>query len=260
MQANSFDTYAKDYDRHFTFSPIGKLQRERVFRYFNSYLNSSKKILELNCGTGHDAIAFSKKGHQVTAIDISKGMIDVAKSKPNTNHVNFICMDTRELKSLQLEKVDVIFSNFGGWNCLNKSELEQVSSDCFRQLNTNGIIATVIMGSQCVWEDFYFKRIKHKGFRRRQNLDGVETSINGNTFTTWYYSPQELKKIFGEDFECELVKPIGLFVPPSYLNDYFRSKLWALRILSFLETIFGSISAWSNYADHYLMILKRKPD
>jgi len=51
---NDFDIAAMHYDENFTFSNIGKAQRQRVFDYLKPFLNSSKtlSILELNCGTG----------------------------------------------------------------------------------------------------------------------------------------------------------------------------------------------------------------
>jgi SAM-dependent methyltransferase len=258
MQAESFDSYAADYDAHFTFSPIGQLQRERVFHFLDPYLKVPRLVLEFNCGTGHDAIELAKRGHTVTALDISQGMIEVAKAKTKSSNPEFVCADMRKFSELNIPKVDVLFSNFGGWNCLNEVELKQMAMACQQQLNDNGLIAAVIMGTQCKWEDFYFKRIKHKGYKRRQNINGISTTINGNTFTTYYYSPQQLTYYFKKEFSVELLKPIGLFVPPSYLNDYFKRKPLALKLLSLLEKVFGGISSWADYADHYLIVLRKK--
>jgi SAM-dependent methyltransferase len=232
------------------------LQRERVFHFLKPYLKTPQLILELNCGTGHDAVELAKQGHTVTALDISKGMIEVAKRKTKSSNPRFICADMR--KFADLAKADMLFSNFGGWNCLNETTLKQMAVSCRQQLNANGVITTVVMGTQCKWEDFYFKRIKHKGYKRRQNADGVSTTINGNAFTTYYYTPQQLGNYFAEGFDVELVKPIGLFVPPSYLNGYFKKKPLALKLLSLFEKLFGGVSRWANYADHYLIVLRKK--
>lgn len=259
MLQTAFDTYAVQYDKEFTQSPIGKLQRKRVFHFFNRLLTTKKKILEINCGTGYDAIQLAQQGHEVSALDISQGMIEVARAKTkNGTNPLFICEDLRHVKKLQLPKTDIIFSNFGGLNCVSEQDLKNVVVDFHSQLHSNGSICAVVMGSNCKWEDIYFKYIKHPSYQRRKKSEGVSATINGNTFTTWYYSPYQLKTIFESHFSCELIKPIGLFIPPSYLNYYFETKSWALKLLAGLETVFGGISSLSNYADHYLIILKRK--
>jgi ubiquinone/menaquinone biosynthesis C-methylase UbiE len=41
----------------------------------------TQKILEVNCGTGEDALWLSAQNYEVTATDISEAMIGVAKAK-----------------------------------------------------------------------------------------------------------------------------------------------------------------------------------
>jgi ubiquinone/menaquinone biosynthesis C-methylase UbiE len=78
-----FDIASINYDNTFTFSNIGKAQRNRVFKYLNPLIKKRKKlsILELNCGTGTDAITFGNLGHNVIATDISQEMINTAALK-----------------------------------------------------------------------------------------------------------------------------------------------------------------------------------
>jgi len=79
----AFDDLAKDYDVGFTESAIGKMQRNRVWHFLGHRILSSEKskILEVNCGTGVDAIWLADKGHEVLATDISPEMIERASSK-----------------------------------------------------------------------------------------------------------------------------------------------------------------------------------
>ncbi len=55
----AFDQLASAYDKEFSFSRIGILQRRQVWNYMNDMLltSSPMDILELNCGTGIDAVA-----------------------------------------------------------------------------------------------------------------------------------------------------------------------------------------------------------
>ena len=85
MQSTAvFDILAQNYDADFTSSAIGRLQRNRVWSYLNPIIKEAGrplKILEINCGTGDDAIQLATMGHRVIATDSSAGMIEKAKEK-----------------------------------------------------------------------------------------------------------------------------------------------------------------------------------
>ncbi len=81
-----FENAALTYDQDFTFSNIGKLLRKRVWDYMDTIIEpgSQLNILELNCGTGEDAIRFAKHGHRVIATDLSKEMVSITSEKVKT--------------------------------------------------------------------------------------------------------------------------------------------------------------------------------
>ncbi len=266
MQQKIFDNYAKDYDEHFTNSLIGKAQRSLVYKFFEKFIqvNSSdqQKILELNCGTGEDAIWLSNHGFNVLATDISEKMIDTAISKAEKNavQIQFIQSSVQNiLANTNNQTFNIIFSNFGGLNCISPEELKKLSSECLTLTNKTSFVAFVIMGRKCIWEKFFFtwKKDKQKS-KRRKSLDGVKAIIDNNEFLIWYYSPKEIKELFNESFEIITVKPIGIFIPPSYLENWIKNKKWLFTILLFIENIFGSFSFLSDYADHYFILLKKK--
>src|SRR5688572_10529876 len=126
MLSLAFNKYAKEYDDHFTRSPIGILQRKRVYHYLLPLLNKNTTLLEINCGTGHDALTISTLVKNIVASDISQGMIDVAQAKKkewsNTN-IEFILADSNSIHEHINSNFDMVLSNFGGLNCLNSDEL-----------------------------------------------------------------------------------------------------------------------------------------
>lgn len=258
MSISAFDAYAEEYDGHFTQSPIGILQRKRVFHYLAPLLSKEKNVLELNCGTGEDALAISPFVNSVLATDISEDMILVANAKKkNIKNVCFEPRDTRSLHKGLQKKYDIVFSDFGGLNCLSKQELQQFSKDIFPFIEKDGKLILVIMGRKCVWENLLFWKQKDSRYKRRETLKGIDTKINSSTFLTYYYAPKEIGTIFGEKFTVIAHKPIGIFVPPSYFNNYFENRKLRLKFLSFLEKRLGGFSFLSNYADHYLIILEK---
>ncbi|MCX6199152.1 MAG: class I SAM-dependent methyltransferase [Bacteroidetes bacterium] len=263
MQPQPFDAYAKNYDANFTYTSIGRMQRGFVIGWLARYLTSPKKILEINCGTGEDALQLALLGHSVIATDASEKMIEEARQKKFRNQISdirFECANFNSLKEkFNSNKFDLIFSNFGGLNCADKVELKKLSADFAALLNENGKLFFVIMGSACKWEQLYFllKGNIEKAFRRKSSA-GIRTQISDVTFNTHYYSPSEMKTIFGENFDLEFKRAVGLFVPPSYLQQFFENKLWLLKILGLFDYAFTNFSFLANWGDHYVIVLNKK--
>lgn len=260
MQPQNFDIYASTYDNHFTYSLIGKEQRNQVYKKLKHIYNfKSKNILEVNCGTGEDAVWLAKQGAFVFATDISKGMIDVAKKKTDLPQITFEILSAQHIIKLYPKKFDMIFSNFGGLNCLSKNDLLDFEKQCSVLQDSGSLLAFVIMGSDCVWERFFFNwRNEPEKARRRQNKNGVNTKISNNNFLTYYHSPNDIIDFFKDSYNVKIVKPIGLFVPPSYLEDYFKKRKIIFSFLVLLDKLFTRFSRFANKADHYLIVLQRK--
>ncbi|HLP51670.1 MAG TPA: class I SAM-dependent methyltransferase [Chitinophagales bacterium] len=253
-----FDDYAAGYDGHFTHSNIGRLQRRQAWDVFASLKLYNQNILEINCGTGEDAAHLSAEGNTVTGTDASAEMIKQASQKnPSIKFEQATFLQLKE--KLGNSKFDLIFSNFGGLNCVPVDELKKLSSDFAGLLNDRGKLFVVVMGRKCKWEQIYFllKGEREEAFRRKQNI-GIKTTINGNTFNTYYYSPKEFITLFAPDFEIELVRPIGLFIPPSYLEPFFKKHTLTLKALNWLDKIFGGFGFIANHADHFVLVMTKK--
>jgi SAM-dependent methyltransferase len=71
---------------------------EEIFREHSKFM--PKTILDCGCGTGGHAIPLAKRGYEVTGIDLSEEMINIAKEKASKSgvSVDLIKMDLRELQ------------------------------------------------------------------------------------------------------------------------------------------------------------------
>lgn len=158
-------------------------------------LTSPQNILEINCGTGEDAWVLSSQGHHILATDVSGEMIEVAKTKLKNSRLPLRILQAGFSSVKQRvgeEKFDLLFSNFGGLNCVDKTELKNLSADFASVLKPNGKMFLVIMGTNCRWEQVYFllKRNREKAFRRKIKT-GAKTTIREAVFKTFYYSPKK---------------------------------------------------------------------
>jgi SAM-dependent methyltransferase len=258
---NSFDVASTTYDNTFTYSKIGLAQRQRVYNYLDAIFKTNKtlNILELNCGTGFDAIQFAKKGHNVLATDISKGMINVANRKNNLENLEFNPLDTNLLGQTDFQKkFDIIFSNFGGLNCLSSAEMLQFFKNVLPLLSEKGKLILVIMPKHCLWERIYFSLKKEfKKAKRRQTNGFIEANVDGVNVKTWYYNPHDITNLSHSAFKVNTIKPIGLTIPPSYLEHSFLGSKFCLSIFRVLDSIFTH-KRFAKYADHFLMELELK--
>lgn len=265
LAQSPFDILAETYDADFTQGEIGKLQRKRVWKLLNKVLNlydRPLKILEINCGTGEDALQLASMGHTVIATDASEIMIEKAQQKlyasgVNSKYIYFMQCSFDELEqNFKNEKFDLVFSNFGGLNCITENEIEKLSDTLSSVTNSNGYLFLNIMSSCCLWEIlFYLLKGKSKtAFRRRKK--SVLFNVNDSSMPVYYYSPRHIKKLFQHNFKPVQTYPVGLLIPPSYLEKQFANRKHWLSRLNRLEENFGS-SLFSSFADHFCIVMKR---
>ncbi|MDP1725437.1 MAG: methyltransferase domain-containing protein [Bacteroidota bacterium] len=260
----AFNAIAQTYDADFTESIIGKLQRNKVWYYLEKYLPQNKKlkILEINCGTGTDAIWLANKGHEVIATDISDKMIEWAQVKLKKEAIDTalafeICSFENLKEKYKDQKFDILFSNFGGLNCSDQKALEQLNHDFKKLLNPDGKLIMVLLGKYCLMEQLYFF-LKSDYSKIKRRMNPTESRLSENTFQpTWYYTAKDLQQIFNA-FQLQTKKPIGLFIPPSFLEKQAIKHPKPIRVLSFFEKQLGNISSLSNFGDHILIVFEKK--
>jgi hypothetical protein len=93
---------------------------------------------------------------------------------------------------------------------------------------------------------------------RRNTANGLAVEVNGTNIPTFYHSPKEVKKMLSKNYNIELLKPIAIALPPSYLEPFFSKFPTALRILNWIEKILGNFSVLAAWSDHYIVIAERK--
>ncbi|MEP0262720.1 class I SAM-dependent methyltransferase [Dokdonia sp.] len=264
--SNDFDIHAQNYDAIFTHSSIGKAQRDRVYAYLSESINTTESlhILELNCGTGKDANYFHQKGHQVIATDISEEMLTVAKEKHPK--ITFQALDITSITPMTFDqKFDVIFSNFGGLNCLSSTQLRDFLKTSETLLTDRGKLIMVIMPKNTLWERFYFMlKFQFQKAFRRNTKEAVYANVEGVQVPTWYYNPKDItafanlpSRQAGAYTKSIHIKPIGIAIPPSYLEPYFKNKPRFMKLLITLESWFQH-PFWAKYADHFLISFEKK--
>ncbi|WP_394747365.1 class I SAM-dependent methyltransferase [Spongiimicrobium salis] len=260
---NGFDLAASDYDVSFTHTHVGRLQRSRVYHFLNKYVfqNPKNEVLEVNCGTGEDALWLSQKSARVTATDLSMAMLTKAESKAQgKDNITYKTLDLNHFGETTFESgFDFIFSNFGGLNCIAPKQMEKFIQDAGSKLNERGQMALVIMPKKTFMERLYFliKGNRRKAFRRNTTTP-VMANVEGKEVATWYYDPSDIKAYAKNTFKVLTFKPIGFLVPPSYLEGFFSTKKKLLSLLGWIDRRLDFFNPLSAYADHFIIILEKR--
>lgn len=260
-----FDRAAQTYDHDFTNTPIGRMLRKSVLRYMDGLLkkNPEIRILEFNAGTGEDAIYFGLKGYQVSATDISAKMVEKAEKKVNEfglpKLVNVSQCDIKNIAEHGFKmEYDVVFSNFGGLNCLNPSEIEKLNEDILHLLKPGGRFIAVVMPRFCFWESLYFLlKFNKKAIFRRNTTENIPVMVNGIEVKTWYYSPKVFYTLMQNNFRRIKLRPVGFLIPPSYLGPAFDKRMGLLKLLCKADKVLERVSFLAPYSDHFLIDLER---
>jgi SAM-dependent methyltransferase len=261
-----FDTTAHHYDAEFTQTAVGRLQRSVVWDFLlkNTSPPAAARCLELNCGTGEDARWLAQQGYLVLATDVAEQMLAVANEKAQAAGLSSKIFTQRlDLQHLELNgpspsggQFDLIFSNFGGLNCLSPDELQRLGQVLPRWLAPGGQVVVVVMGRVCWWETLYFAaKGRFRSAARRWRGGPVDARLDAHTTVpTWYYTPAELAQLWPA-LRLVRTEAVGFWLPPSYLDPLLRRLPGGvLRGLNWLEKKCRG-RWWAGGADHWVGLI-----
>jgi SAM-dependent methyltransferase len=272
-----FDSMAAGYDSGFTESQIGALMRQAVWRRLDARFRPGDRVLELNCGTGEDAIYLARRGVRVLATDIAPAMLDVARAKVARAGL----ADLVEVQQLAIEELrrkkeegrmpeeardsfsvlhssfsipfDGALSNFGGLNCV--ADLPSVAAGLASCLRPGAVALLCVMGPLVPWEwAWYLRRGQPAKAFRRLRRGGVAW----RGLTIRYPSIGALRRAFAPWFRMRRASAVGALLPPSYAEGWAVRRPRLLGRLSRWERRFETWPPLPWLADHYLLELERQ--
>ncbi len=235
-----FDRMAADYDALWTTTPVGRAQRDQVWRVLDAVFPRGERVLDIGCGTGEDALHLMARGMLVQAVDASPAMVAMARARG-------VAAEVRRAEDLPGAVFDGALSNFGALNCV--ADLAAGARELARVVRPGGRAAICLIGRFCLWETLYYGlRLNfRKAFRRRR-----ASEYRG--MTVYYPTVAETRAAFSEGFELREWHGVGLLVPPSYV----RLPAILVRVLAACDRVFADLPLLRAMADHRLFVLVRK--
>jgi len=258
----AFSKQSKIFDQIDSENVILQWMRKRVRSHVLSLIKPGSHILELNAGTGLDAIFFALGGNSVYATDIASGMVEVLKTKIDSfglyGRVQADLLSFTDLGKLKDTQFDFIFSNFGGLNCVPdlKSVIDQFSTF----LKPGGIVTLVIMPKICPWEIMaLFKGNTALAFRRLK-VNGAISNVEGTSFTTYYFNPAQVVRYFGNKYRVIKLQGLCSLVPPPSHQNFpsLYPRLW--KTLIKIEEKIAYQPFFSSFADHFILSMQYKTE
>ena len=236
---------------------LGGMYRQAVWDRLATVWSGSEHVLELNCGTGVDAVWLAGRGHRVHATDVSPAMLDRTRAAVQASgaeqRVTTELVDLTELHRLAAPTppFDAILSNFGGLNCV--LDLGSVLQSMAALLPVGGRAVLGIMGPLVPWEWAWF--LAHGQPRRAVRRLRRNPQWQGRPLR--YPSVGALRRAAGPALRLERVDALGALLPPPYAEDWAQRHRTTVARLARWERNWATNPVLVRSADHYLAQLRR---
>lgn len=113
-------------------------------QYVATLVEPGKRVVELGCGNGRDAVFFAGRELQVTALDMSREAIAQLRSR-NIANAEFLCGDFVNSNVHQPDSYDYAYSRFT-IHSINRNQEQVLLNNLFRGLRPNGKLFIEVRG------------------------------------------------------------------------------------------------------------------
>lgn len=258
--AEAFSRTAERYDSFSQDHPHLTRMRNKVYSHVMRYVPQEARILELNAGTGTDAVQLAQHGYYVHATDIAPGMLSRLQDKVSQLSLqDRVTMEARSFLSLddmQGAPFDAVFSDLGGLNCV--SDLTPVIRQLPKLLKPGGTVTWVLMSHICLWEIAEVFRGKVSLAFRRFSRGKVRANLEGLHFDVYYFSPRQVIGWFGKEFELLALEGLSVITPTAESKNFAKWHPRLYRALSWLDDKLSPHWPWNGWGDFYMLTMRYK--
>jgi SAM-dependent methyltransferase len=260
--AEAFSRKGEQYDAFGQDHPNLIRMRRKVYAHVLGQLHPGDVMLELNAGTGQDALFFAQQGYRVHATDIAPGMLAQIAGKIERYQVQER-LTVQPCSFTELDQVvggpyQYVFSNMGGLNCI--ADLAQVTRQLPALLTPGARVTWVIMPTICLWDLAAALVGDFKTARRRLSPHGVLAHVEGVHFMTYYFTPQQVIAAFGPAFRLVQLQGLSVFTPTADRKNFARYMPWLFRLLCWLDDKLADDAPFNRWGDFFILTMQYQPD
>ncbi len=254
LTAEKYDSFAEDHPH------LSRL-RGKVYQHLARMVPSGAKILELNAGTGTDAVYLAQHGYTVHATDIAPGMLARLKDKVERlslgERLTFQKCSFTGLGAVAGAPYDAVFSDLGGLNCI--PDLSPVIQSLPKVLRPGGVVTWVLMPPVCLWElGLAFTGQFGLAFRRLAP-HGTRAHLEGRYFTVYYFTPRKVMSWFGQNYQVLALEGLSVITPTAESKNLARQRPRLYNLLSWFDDRLSTRPPWWGWGDFYILSLRYVP-
>lgn len=227
--------------------------REAVYAELAAVVPAGGHLLELNAGTGLDAVEMVARGYRVHATDLAEGMVAEIEHKIGAG-MGSGRLTAQQCSFNMLDQVegpfDALYSNSGGLNCT--AELAAVFGQFPRLLRRGGTVTLVIMPPFCPWEHALWWK-DWRVATRRWRPGGVLAHVEGAHFMTYYFTPRHVLAALGPAFHLVSLRSLALLTPTADNDQFARRRPRLYRALVALETPLLGRWPFNQWGDFFML-------
>ncbi len=255
----AFGRLASSYDDDFENLPASQRLRGIIWDVYLRYFKPGDSLLELNCGTGTDALALAKNGLRIHATDISDGMLDAFHQKLSNSPYKEVVSTQRlafdQLSTLHGRQFDGAYSNMGGLNC--EADIKRVATDLHAIIKPGGVFIGTFLGDVAIWDMLAFlARGKVRQAFRRRSPEGSAANVGGAIVQTFYYSPETIQLFFSPHFTRVELHGLNIFTPPPTSQQAYRRIGKGMKLFEKLDEAVMRHPPFNRIGDHFIIVLK----
>jgi 2-polyprenyl-3-methyl-5-hydroxy-6-metoxy-1,4-benzoquinol methylase len=207
-----------------------------------------KRVLEIGCGIGTDTIRFARAGAQVTAVDLSRASLELARRRAAvyglTDQVRFYEADAEHLAEVVPPEPYHLVYSFGVIH--HSPQPERILEQVRQSFVAPGSTLKLMVYHKYSWKVFWILATYGRGaFWRLDDLVAQNSEAQTGCPITYTYSRQSLRRLLEPSFSVQEAWVDHIF--PYRIADYVEYQYvreWYFRYLPpamfrWLERHFG---------------------
>jgi SAM-dependent methyltransferase len=258
--ADAFTRTAARYDAFAEDHPHLTRMRQKVYAVVESFVPPGARVIELNAGTGTDAIALARRGYRVHATDIAPGMLERIAAKAAAANLDGR-VTVQECSFLDLDRItgaryDAVFSDLGGLNCA--PDLAPVARGIDQLLAPDGLAVLVVMPPVCIWELVVALKGQFRLAVRRLARGGTTAHLEGREFTVYYYTPAQVLAALGPAYEVLAVEGLAVLTPTAESKNFAKRHPHAYAALARMDDRVSPRAPFSRWGDFFILVTRQR--
>jgi SAM-dependent methyltransferase len=234
--------------------------RNKVYAHVQRFIPGGARVLELNAGTGTDAVELARRGYSIHATDVAHGMLarvhDKVRDFDLAGRITVQACSFTELEMIEGAPYDAVFSDLGGLNCI--PDLTPVIRQLPHVLKPGGLVTWVLMPPVCLWEMAEVFRGHPRLAFRRLSKKGTRAHLEGLHFNVYYFTPGQVLDWFGPDYDCLAIEGLSVITPTAESKNFAKRFPRLYRTLAWLDDRLARQAPWRGWGDFFMITLRHR--